>query len=289
MLILTIYNYISESIFKKNPVFITCVLIFLWIGFSANNSFSQIQSKQIIEEIKNYYRAMNYEQAEQKARDALINYNQFAPAELVELHKYLALINFAQGKIEESKKQFKTALSLKPDLVLSPLYVSPKIIEFLNQVKAEVRSGPGITNEFSVKYVVVKDKRFNASLRSLILPGWGQLYKGEKKKGMVLIALCGVSLGGLLATHVEYNKARQEYVAAEQPFEIQSKYRVYNNYYRARNSMAVFTMALWLYAHIDAMIKKAPGSPEVSDPTRAQNIYGRFDHHQLIVTYQFVF
>lgn len=262
------------------------ILIFALTNIFVNKVFSQNQAQQMIKEIIKDYNALNYQQAAQKAKQALINYHQFTPPELVELHKYLALINYAQGKIDESKKNFEAALSLNPDLVLSPLYVSPKIIEFFNKIKAELNSEAGKIEELSLRYILVRNKKFNASLRSIVLPGWGQIYKGEKKKGIVLVSLWTSSVGGLLVTHLKQSKAREVYLDAKESDEIESKYNDYNNYYKARNYLAIFSLALWLYAHIDAAIKKVPDSSDFSHHEGDPILFPQFRDHQILLTCQ---
>lgn len=249
----------------------------------ATKATSQTPSQKLIKEIVKEYNAFNYQQAEQKAEQALLNYHQFTTNELVELHKYLALIYFARGKTDESQKQFKTALSVNPGLVLSSLYVSPKIIEFFNKVKAEVKSETRTSEDLTTKYILVKDKRFGASLRSLAVPGWGHIYKGEKNKGIALISLWTAGLSGLLVTHLEYNKAFQAYKDAEEPDDIESTYSRCNSYYKARNSIAVFTVALWLYAHIDAALKKEK-SPGFSIRNEGNFIIPHIDDDKIILT-----
>jgi len=145
-------------------------------------------------------------------------------------------------------------------LQLNKLYVSPKIINFFEKIKAEVRDETPEQGNF-VRYIIVKDKRLEAAKRSLVFPGWGQIYKGEKKKGMVLAAAWTISLGSLLFTHLAQGKAHQDYLDARNPDDIESNYQRYDDLYRARNSIAIFSIGIWLYAHIDAALKKTSDYP----------------------------
>jgi len=248
---------------------------------------SQTPSQNLIKKIIKEYNALNYRQAEHNAKQALLNYHKFTSAELVEVHKYLALIYYAQGKLDDSQKEFETSLSLNPDLVLSSLYVSPKIINFFNRVKTEFKLKSQTDEKFALKYVFVEDKRIGAGLRSLALPGWGQIYKGEKKKGITLISLWTASLGGLLVTHLQYNNALQKYKDAEE-FKIESKYKTYNSLYKARNSIAVFAGALWLYAYFDATFKKEKPA-DFSAPDTAHFLTPYFGQNKILFTYRWQF
>jgi len=259
------------------------LFILIWINLLLNKSISQTSSDTLLIEIRKLYQNLEYSPAEIKTKQALLNYNQFTTGELVELHKYLALIYFAQNKLEDSRQQFKTALELSPGLVLSPLYVSPKIIDFFNRIKLSASSETKSNQDLQVRYIIVKDRRFPAVLRSTVLPGWGQVYKGDKKKGITLISLWSMGLSGLLITQFKQSQAKQDYLDAVELAEIESRYKTYNNYYKTRNSMALFMSAVWLYAYFDAGLQKAPNLTYRT----GQNTLGcHFDNRALYLCYQ---
>jgi len=219
---------------------------------------SQFDPQRALQEIIQDYEGLRYAEGQAKARAALATYARFTPAQLVTLHTYLGFIEFALGQLDSAKSQFRAALSLEPKLSLDPVYTSPKIITLFEEVKRE--SHPRVPSErpVEIRYVLLEDKRSGAALRSLLLPGWGQLYKGEKTKGLILLSLAGAALGSLIATHIAQAQAHNDYRAAKAPADIESKYDRYNRLYKARNALAVFTGALWLYAYIDAALVKVP-------------------------------
>jgi len=255
-----------------------------------SDGFSQtVETEKIIRDIKKDYNALKYNEAEQEAKKALINYQQFSPVQLVEIHKYLGLIYYTQNRLDESEKQFKTALSINPDLLLSSLLVSPKIIEFFNNIKAEKEAKPDFRDELFTKYILVKDKRLGAGLRSSILPGWGQIYKGQKKKGTILISSWAVCLGSLLATHLLQERAHKAYLESKDTEKIESNYKIYNNYYKAKNSIALFSIALWLYAHIDAAVTEVSSIPYASLNRKQPIAFPTVYRNQFAITCQFQF
>ncbi|MCH7755947.1 tetratricopeptide repeat protein, partial [candidate division KSB1 bacterium] len=146
-------------------------------------AYAQTSSTTLLQEIQKAYNELNYTEAEIKARSALENYQDFTSSQLTEVHKTLALIYYSQNKPTESRRQFEVALSLNPELKLDPLFVSPKILEFYDLIKAEWQLSKQQNNDIQneIRYVLVNDPRPSAALRSMILPGWGQVYKSEKR------------------------------------------------------------------------------------------------------------
>jgi hypothetical protein len=90
----------------------------------------------------------------------------------------------------------------------------------------------------------------NASVRSLLVPGWGQAFNGQRIKGVVAFLSVGAAAGGSLAL---FNKANQSYDhyndlgVKDDPS--------YNDYKRERTqSLLLGTAAilLWVYSVVDA-------------------------------------
>lgn len=261
---------------------LTCFLAFQLF----TETFSQTkQPDKIIQEIETEYKTLNYATAERKAKQALVNYQQFASGQLVKIHKYLGLIYFSQKRLDESEKQFKSALSINSDLTLSPLLVSPKIIDFFNTIKNKQKTKK--KENVSVKYILLKDKRPGASWRSFMLPGWGQRYKGEKKKGTIIISCWATSMAGLLTTHLLQQKAQKNYLNSKGLNKIESNYNTYNKYYKTRNSIALLSLGLWLYAYIDAAVKKTPTTENFSISEQKKILLPDFSEDHIIFTYLF--
>lgn len=242
-------------------------------------------TREIIQEIVKDYYALRYEEAEKKARRALEDYKRFSPSELVELHTYLGCTLFALGNIEAAKKEFRTALSLNPHLTLDPVYISPKIISIFEEVKAEWKPEKQEEVAKEIRYIFVPDKRPGAAVRSLIFPGWGQLYKGERKKGVILMSLSAVSLGGLLYSQIAQVQAHDRYLEAKVPAEIESRYKHYNNLYKTRNSLILLCAALWAYSYIDAALKGDSGVAGFSRPQTAHPLNSAIQEDALLLSF----
>jgi tetratricopeptide (TPR) repeat protein len=229
-----------------------------WILILGFDVFGQYAERSLIEEIQAAYNQLNYPEAEIKAQAALSNFQRYSPTQLTEIHKILGLIYFSQNKEDDARLQFENALSLSPELKLDPLFVSPKIVEFFEDIKKLRAAKPndaGVPHP-ELKYVLVQDPRPAAAMRSMIMPGWGQLYKGEKTKGRVLIGLWSAGVIGTVAAHIARGTAEDKYLAETDPARIDSRYNSFNRYHKLRNNLLIFSGGVWLFSYIDAIVKK---------------------------------
>lgn len=226
----------------------------------ATTARSQTPEKQLLRDVENAYKQLNYSEAEKKARAALEDYQRFDADELTELHKILGIIYYSENRVAEAKTHFQSALDLTPDLALDSLLVSPKILRFFNSIKAEWQAlGEHLGSDVAtVRYVRAQDPRAGAALRSMLLPGWGQVYKGEPGKGHLLMAAWGVGVIGSIAAHVARNNAHDAYRSETDPDQIESRYQTYNTYQKLHNGFLIFSAGVWLYAYFDALLKTAP-------------------------------
>ena len=213
----------------------------------------------LIEAMQDAYERLEYGTAERRAREALAGFDAFSPDQLVEVHTTLGLILYARNEPLEARAQFEAALSLDPRLALDPLFVSPKTLDFFEEVRDGMAQNSGTTREPLVRYVRVRDLRPAATVRSLAVPGWGQLYKGESAKGWLLVGLWGATAVGTATAHVFRSQAQDDYLAATEPAEIADRYNTLNTWHRARTALALGTVAVWAYAALDAL---AFGPPE---------------------------
>lgn len=77
--------------------------------------------------------------------------------------------------------------------------------------KSSVLLEPGKTASLSVN---LKEKtRYKSALRSLLIPGWGQLYSDQKGKGIFFLSLVAATGVGALVVHGEFKDREDEYDA----------------------------------------------------------------------------
>lgn len=183
----------------------------------------------------------------------LLAENRLSPGDLALVHQYLGFAHFNLGNIDSARVHFLSLLSLQPDIRFDPAETSPKIINFFNQLRAEnLAAPPKETAAVFTRYVLVPDLRAGAAWRSAILPGWGQLHKGQKIRALLLGGVFWVGLAGTAAALQQESDTRNRYVNATDPAEITRRYDSYNRWFKTRRILTVTTAGLWLLNVLDA-------------------------------------
>ena len=196
------------------------------------------QQNDLIASMIGAYQQLEYDRAEAFAMEILDDYNAYPIEALTQVHTTLGIIKYAQNNQQEAQKQFEAALSLNPELVLDPALVSPKIVDFFDALKGNIQNNSGVDGaQAEVRYLVLADPRPAAAMRSMVLPGWGQWYKEEKKKGALLMGLWGASAVSTVALHVMRQDAQRSYRRATDPDIIADRYNTYNQRNKLRNGL----------------------------------------------------
>ncbi len=225
-----------------------------------------------IMEIQQAYDQFKYDEVIFLSRQALNAVPPPVQTEQVQIYMYLAYAHISLGQKQEAQKDFEMALDLDPNLKLDPIYVSPKIISIFEEVKnASAAEGIEQRKLISESMLFKKTLQSNAAWRSLILPGWGQFYKGQRAKGITVLAAHTLNVGTLVFAHLRMQQAHDDYLKARDLPTIESTYDRYNKFYKLRKYFALSTAAVWLYAHLDAALTDP--SPEKTVNTVAPSSY----------------
>ena len=228
----------------------------------------------LVAEIREAYRDFDYDAAEAKGRDALRRYSELTVEQLTEIHTVLGLVAYDQGDLGESRRQFISALQLTPDAELDPLVISPKIVEFVETIRDELTLDAVTDSDAPPRYVVMRDPRTDAALRSMLWPGWGQFYKGHATKGWVISASFGAAAAGAFGAHLKRRDAKQAYESAG-PAVVQDRYDTFNRWHKARNALIQGAAVIWAVGYIDALLTDAsvrPGHRLVSVSTSPSSV-----------------
>jgi hypothetical protein len=212
-----------------------------------------------VEDVVRAWEELRYDDALEMAGSLLTGRGDLTLDRLVELHKVIGFVTFSTGRLNEAENSFRSALSIEPDLQLDSLYVSPKILAFFRDVKARFLTEAPEPGRQEIRYLVLEDRRPAAAVRSLFVPGWGQLYKGERRKGILMLTTAGGTALGALLTHFAMNNAHDRYLEATEPGEIASRYDRYNTLYRVRNTLFLATAVTWAWSYFDAGLRETRG------------------------------
>ncbi len=216
---------------------------------------------------------LDYEEAEARARealarcDALTRCDALSPDQLVEVHTTLGVLLHTRGEPVEARRQFEAALSIAPDLRLDPVLVSPKTVEFFDGVRAAAAPRESPAGPQEIRYVVVPDPRPAAALRSLVVPGWGQFYKGDRGKGWAFVVTAGALAAGTAAAHLVYLDADRDYTQAGRGADFAALNARRDRWYTTRGVLVRGAAAVWGAAALDALVS---GGPEATRRARGR-------------------
>jgi tetratricopeptide (TPR) repeat protein len=123
-----------------------CILMIWVLMVSAFPAFSQPKPKddrsgsenKFLQEAVVLYDNTQYQEAMQKLLQA-IKVKGVSRKDIVEIYKYMGFIYIAQGNNDNAKKSFENLLKVDPSFEMNPLLTSPKLLDFFNKVRDEIR------------------------------------------------------------------------------------------------------------------------------------------------------
>ena len=180
--------------------------------------------------IDSLYSSGSYLSAEVEAR-RLLEYANLNDTAYAEIHKYIAFSLIAQGKSELAKERFAMLLSLFPTYALDPVLTSPKILVIFNEAKRSFLFSKKPNQE--TKKIPADASGLPISYRTILFPGWEQLYTGRKTYGTIFLSVGILTLGSGIAFEFLRSNAHQDYLSEHNTLIIDEKYKTYNRYYKA--------------------------------------------------------
>jgi len=94
---------------------------------------------------------------------------------------------------------------------------------------------------------------WEAGYRSLLVPGWGQFHKKNRKKGYLFISAAVTSTGSFLYTQNEYNYNINRLQEATS-LEIQQEYSSRADEFKSYKNISLGAMAaVWIWSVVDAV------------------------------------
>lgn len=216
----------------KNFCYFSFIHLFVFFTSAIAQNTNDDLSKKVIEQVAVYYAGGEYRAVINSLEYTLPQLNESAKPEA---HKYLALSYAALGNIPTAREHFRTALSLNAKMILDTAMVSPDIMELVWQVK--------------------KDISREGAMCSCFIPGWGQMAKGETRKGCIV-------LGGSVATVVTSvllwfiaEDRHDDYLALgyDDQARMDSYYHAYDRWYKAALLSSTVFAGIYVYGFYDAL------------------------------------
>lgn len=237
----------------NKTLFTGLLITLLQAAIIAQTSTGRIRILQTLNE------KFKFEEVISTGRDLLQNTNNLLENEIKLIHEYIAISFFTLGEPDSAHLHFMTLLSMDKNYSPDPIRTSPKIRDFFANIKEEYNNLDNQNRpEYIERYMFVEDLRPNAAWRSIVLPGWGQLYKNQPVKGYVF---GGTFLVGLLVTTgawIKENDYKGQYLNSTDPSEISDMYDQYNNWSKIRRGVMYTTIAVWMLNFFDALWSEYP-------------------------------
>jgi len=200
--------------------------------------------------LQDQYNAGDYERVVAQAESVLAQPGLSGPDSL-EVRQLYAFSLVALGRTDEATAVFKLIIAGRPDLVLDPEKVSPKIRAVFEAAKEQMPARPAPVPKVHVDTVMLRQP----VPMSVLVPGLSQIRARKNAKGYVLLGAGVVSLAGLGISHFSYNRAHSDYLAASEPQEISNTYQTADDWYRSRYAFAGAAAAVWLLSLIDGLLR----------------------------------
>ncbi|MBT8401977.1 MAG: hypothetical protein KJO98_15995 [Rhodothermia bacterium] len=204
-------------------------------------------------DVRGAYERLSFDDALELAAQVTENADAYLPRELVDVHTVAGLILISRNDRSGARSHFAAALSLDPDLTLDPVFASPDVVDFFELVKRESASASSAQPP-PVRYIPVEDPRAGAALRSMLIPGWGQMYKGQQTKGALMMGVWGLAATGTVASHFIRSNREDRYLAETDPLAVGDRFDDFNRWHKIRNNLALTTVAIWAAAYVDALV-----------------------------------
>lgn len=196
-----------------------------------------------------------YTQAELEGRRLLDN-ELLSDSLRIVVEQWVAFSLVAQGQPVLAREHFLVILHRQPTYDLDPILTSPKILTVFNEARAAFRasrpSPAGSTPE--------REMYEGISFRTVLFPGWEQLYQGRTTTGAIFLGAGIASLGTGIALEFVRQDARNEYLAATSPDDIEAKYQTYNRVKKAEVWAFGIFAAVYIASEVDVFANTPPVS-----------------------------
>ncbi|WP_456407714.1 hypothetical protein [Caldithrix abyssi] len=205
-----------------------------------------------IEELEKDFHAFEYNKVLEKG-NFLLSDPYVTKEDSLQILKYMLSSAYALSDTIEAKKIIHKIIKCDANFVLSPVETSPKIIEFFEHVKRQIKQNKPIVPLKPQIITVVKPASLPlaSSMLTLLLPGSGHLHQKFKKKGMMYSGISLGMIGGMIYAAIETEKKEDQYLSAKPGADFDRLYDDYNRFYRARNLLFAAFLAWDFYVFYD--------------------------------------
>lgn len=205
----------------------------------------------VITKVLDLYDVGNIRDAEHQALIALDNPAVLSKYDKYMLYKVLAFCSIANEDEDGGVRRFVEALKMNPLLAPDPITWSPKVRRVFTIAKKEYKSQAEkirLTRQMSVAEICR-----NASLKSLYLPGTGQISKGSRTKGLMIELLFFGAAATFVYSQITLTSKRDNYLNASSRSAALARWEDYRDFHQLRLLSGSLAASVYLYAFFDAL------------------------------------
>jgi hypothetical protein len=237
------------------------ILIFILFIFSSI-VYSQ-QTSDTLQQLRKHFETFQYSDVIKLSNKILQSREEYTLSEQIDILRMKAISHYSLTDDDAARKSFIEIVKLDSTYQMDVSRTSPKIITFYNETRRNYLdqyqgNQPQILVRVDTIYVPIESTIYvqndivtNSFYRSIILPGWGHLYSGNKTKGTLLSLVSSVAAIASAYFIIDTNNKERDYLNERGRISIERRYQDYNNSYRMRNISIASYLIVWLYSQFD--------------------------------------
>lgn len=223
--------------------YITVLLAWFWAG----SIVSAQDDSELETELESLYKSRNYNSLETYALKQLHQSDSLTITGRALLYKYLGIVYVIQGRPDDGRIEFHRWLLLDPNGFIDSFSYPPPIVRVFEEAKS------GIEREkVQPPEIVPLWKPGPASVvKSLLVPGWGQLLQSKNNKAIGLFSLQVISISGWIVCEHNMTIENRKYHLETDPSRFDELYDSANRWNYARWAFALSSSAIYLLTQAD--------------------------------------
>ncbi len=209
-----------------------------------------------LQAIEQSFKSFKYQEVITLSESVVSQQDQHPDSILLPVLRMRTIAFYSLGDSRNAVNNYLEILRRQPDFRFDPLRTSPKIIDYFTNIRENFldrQSTADTSSTIPPVTTVAQPFPRGAIMRSLLLPGWGQLHQGNKTKGWIFATLGAASLSGAIYFAIDTRDKADQYLAITDPTRFDAAYDEYNAAYQKRNVLFTAFSLVWLYSQIDLL------------------------------------
>ena len=233
---------------KVSPRYPILLIVFGSLSLAVGVDAAPSQNDSTVTEIRQLYEDGSYSNAELEGR-RLLDQPDISDSLRIQVEKIVAFSLIAQDKPQFAESHFWSILQRDSSFNLDPELISPKILSIFRKVResffgerrslSPVERGPLLAN--------------GATYRTIVFPGWEQLYQGRTKSGYALLSAGALEVLLTVYCDAQRRSARDSYLQASTTELAARRYTKYNNFYKAEIYSAAAFGLTYLLSEVEVL------------------------------------